>query len=223
MVVTAMSRHGTGAAPPNCRGQPRGSTLPFEAARLAISCSRSTAAAAPSSRSASSFTRSRSEVSWRSRCFSSGANSKRPASSKESCSPPAAGSSTSAPVSSTSLRKSSSARSASAVSAGSSGSSSGSTSAGLERSAARQLDEPEALAALDDDVQPSVVEPVEYLGDRRPRADLAQPVLVGVDQSELALVREALADQLLVAVLEDVERDLLGRQEHDPEREESEL
>jgi hypothetical protein len=35
--------------------------------------------------------------------------------------------------------------------------------------------------------------------------------------------RKPSSDQLLVAVLEDVQRDLLGGEQHDPEREEAEL
>ena len=94
---------------------------------------------------------------------------------------------------------------------------------GLERAALGQLEQPEPLAALDDDVEPAVVEAVEHLGDGRERADLAQAVVVGEDEPELTLLGEAFADQLLVAVLEDVQRDLLGREQHDPEREEAEL
>jgi hypothetical protein len=83
-----------------------------------------------------------------------------------------------------------------------------------------ELDEPEALAALDDDVQPPVVEPLEYLGDRGTRTDLAQPVVVRVDEPELDVLLEALAHELAVARLEDVQRHLLRRQEDDSEREE---
>jgi hypothetical protein len=57
----------------------------------------------------------------------------------------------------------------------------------------------------------------------RERADLAHALLVGVDEPELLVGIEALADQLLVARLEDVERDALGREQDDAEREEADL
>ena len=57
----------------------------------------------------------------------------------------------------------------------------------------------------------------------RARADLADAVVVGEDEPELRSVLEALGDQLLVALLEDVERHLLGREEHERQREEAEL
>ena len=94
---------------------------------------------------------------------------------------------------------------------------------GLERAAGGQLEHPEALPPLDDDVQAAVVEALEHLGDRRPGADVAQPVVVGEDEPELALLVEALADQLAVARLEDVQRHQLGREQDDPEREEPDL
>ena len=151
----------------------RGSTLPLPWARWAISRSRSTAVAAPARSSASRCIRSRSEVSCRSRCFSSGANSKRPASSNDSCSAARLGSSTSAPVSSTSRWKSSTACSESSGSAPSGSSSTGSTSPVWNERPSVSSTQPEALAPLDDDVHPAVLEAVEHLGHGRPRADLA--------------------------------------------------
>ena len=56
-----------------------------------------------------------------------------------------------------------------------------------------------------------------------PRADLAEPVVVLEDQPELALVGQALADQLLVAILEDVQRDALVREQHELEREKADF
>ena len=94
---------------------------------------------------------------------------------------------------------------------------------GHERPAPRQALDAEALAALDDDVHPAVVELVQHLVHARSRAELTHPVLVREDEPELALLGDALADQLPVARLEDVERNALGRQEDDAEREEAEL
>src|SRR5439155_12579702 len=81
----------------------------------------------------------------------------------------------------------------------------------------------EALLALDRDVQPAVVEPVEHVDHRRTRADLAHPIVVREDEPELAVAVQALSDQLLVAQLEDVEWNPLRGEQHDPEREEAEL
>ncbi len=90
----------------------------------------------------------------------------------------------------------------------------------VEAAAGGQLDEPEPIPAFHDDVQPTVVEALQHFGHRRKRSHLAQAVVVGVHEPELALLLQALADQLLVPVLEDVERDLLGRKQDDSEREE---
>ena len=59
--------------------------------------------------------------------------------------------------------------------------------------------------------------------DPRPRPDVPNPVVVRVDEAELRVGVETLADELLVALLEDVERQLLGRQQDDAERKQSEL
>ncbi len=93
----------------------------------------------------------------------------------------------------------------------------------MEAPPVRQLDEPEPRSALDDDVEPAVVHPLDDLDHGRGRADLADTVVVGVDETELAVEFEAFADQLAVARLEDVERDLLGREQHDAEREQADL
>ena len=77
--------------------------------------------------------------------------------------------------------------------------------------------------SFDRDVQPTVVEAVEDLDHRRTRADVTHPVVVGEHETELGVVLETVADQLLVAELEDVERDPFGRHENDPEREQAEL
>src|SRR5207253_2266353 len=77
--------------------------------------------------------------------------------------------------------------------------------------------------AANDDVQPAVVEPFQHLVHARTCPEVAYAVLICEDEAELALLVEALADQLAVARLEDVQRHALRRQEDDPEREEAEL
>ena len=93
----------------------------------------------------------------------------------------------------------------------------------LEAAALGQLEELEAIASLDDDVEPPVLEPVGDLDHGRERPDLPDPVVVGVDEPEGALLVDALGDQLAVARLEDVEGDLLGREQDEPERKEADL
>src|SRR5205823_283617 len=96
--------------------------------------------------------------------------------------------------------------------------------AGGERPAARQLEQAEALTALDDDVHPAVLEHLEHVDDRRPGANFVhRSVARGEDEPELAARLEALADQLLVARLEDVQGQPLRRHEHERERKEAEL
>src|SRR4029079_8037725 len=95
--------------------------------------------------------------------------------------------------------------------------------AGVEAPSVGQLEEPEPVAPLDDDVQPAVLEALDDLGDARQRSRPAQAVVVRVDEAERLPVLEALGDELAVARLEDVERDLLRRQEDDPEREQPDL
>ncbi len=94
---------------------------------------------------------------------------------------------------------------------------------GVEAAAVGQLDQAEAAAALDDDVQPPVVEPLGDLDDARQRPRPAKPVVVGVDEPEGLVRLEALGDQLPVARLEDVERYLLGREQDEAERKEPDL
>ncbi len=81
----------------------------------------------------------------------------------------------------------------------------------------------EALLPLDDDVEPAVVEALEHVGDERARSELAHAMLVGEHETELALIVDALVDQLAVARLEDVQRNALRREQHNAEREEAEL
>ena len=77
--------------------------------------------------------------------------------------------------------------------------------------------------SLDDDVHPAVVEALEDLCDASERPDLTDAVLVRVEHPELVVGFDALADQLLVARLEDVQRHAFGRKQHDAEREEADL
>ena len=65
-----------------------------------------------------------------------------------------------------------------------------------ERASFRQLEEAKPLAALDDDVQPPVVEALEHLDHAGARADLAHAVVVREHEPELLALRQALADQL---------------------------
>ena len=70
----------------------------------------------------------------------------------------------------------------------------------------------------------SVVERLDDRRDARARPDLVhRPVAGREHEPELAVRLEALADQLAVARLEDVERDPLGGDEDDGQREEAEL
>jgi gamma-glutamyltranspeptidase/glutathione hydrolase len=94
----------------------------------------------------------------------------------------------------------------------------------LERAAGRQLEQPEPFASLDDDVQAAVLEPVDDRGHVRARADLVHGAVARREhEPELAVGLDALADQLAVARLEDVQRDPLRRHEHERQGEESEL
>ena len=69
-------------------------------------------------------------------------------------------------------------------SAGSCWSSTASTAPGRERAPLGQLEQPEPRSALDDDVEPAVVEALDHLGHRREGSDLAQAVVVRVDDAE---------------------------------------
>ena len=96
--------------------------------------------------------------------------------------------------------------------------------AGRERPAFRQLEQTEALAALDDDVHRPVVERLEHPLHRRARADLVHGAVAGGEhEAEVAAGRHALLDQLEVARLEDVQRNPLGRDEHERQGKETEL
>src|SRR6188472_1032855 len=86
-----------------------------------------------------------------------------------------------------------------------------------------QLEEPEPVAALDDDVQPAVLEALDDLDDARESPRPAEAVVVREDEAERLLALEALGDELAVPRLEDVERHLLRRQQDDPEREQPDL
>src|SRR5205814_1692777 len=67
------------------------------------------------------------------------------------------------------------------------------------------------------------VEGVDHLEHGGQRPDVAQPVLGLEDQAELERARDAVGDQLLVAVLEDVQRHALAREEDQLEREQADL
>ena len=95
--------------------------------------------------------------------------------------------------------------------------------AGAESAALRQAEELEAVVRLDDDVQAAVREAVDHLDDRAADADVAHALVVLEHEAELVPEVEALADQLAVARLEDVQRRLLARHEHEVEREEADL
>ena len=77
--------------------------------------------------------------------------------------------------------------------------------------------------ALDDHVHAPVVENLQHLDDRGAGADLASARFVLEHEPELAAAAQALADQLLVAGLEDVERHPLRGHEHELERKETDL
>ena len=175
-LLAARPRAAIAAAPPRPRSARAGSrhaggcTLPFVWARAAISLWRSTVSAAVASSSQSRRSRIRSDVSSSSSCLRSAEKSKRPASANESCGVSAAGDGRSLPVSSTRREKSSSARSISSGSVGSCWSSTGSTRPVWNSRPFGQLDEPEALAPFDDDVEASVLEPLDHLGHDGERA-----------------------------------------------------
>ena len=93
----------------------------------------------------------------------------------------------------------------------------------MKRSPLGELRDAEPLTPLDDDVQPAVVERLE-VDHVSERADVPNAVLlVGEHQTERLVALEALADQLAIAKLEDVQRDLLRREQRNPEREEPDL
>src|SRR4029079_7476995 len=94
---------------------------------------------------------------------------------------------------------------------------------GHEGAALGELCDPDALAALDDDVQAPVLELLQHLDHAGTASDLAHAVVVREHEPELAALFQALADQLAVAGLEAVQRRLLSGQQHEVEREETDL
>ena len=82
--------------------------------------------------------------------------------------------------------------------------------------------QPERLGAPHEHVHAPVVELLQHLLDARRAADLAQAVVDEPDDAELGLELQALADHRPVALLEDVQRHRLLRQQHEPEREQRE-
>jgi len=75
---------------------------------------------------------------------------------------------------------------------------------------------------LHDDVQPPVGKAVDHLHDRAADADVAHALVVLEHEPELVPEVEALADQLVIARLEDVQRCLLAWDGHGVEGEEPE-
>jgi hypothetical protein len=94
---------------------------------------------------------------------------------------------------------------------------------GREHAALRQLHESEAFPALDDDVQAAVLELLHHLDHARACAHLADPVVVRQHEPELLVSVQAFPDQLPVARLEDVQGSLLSGEQHEVQREETEL
>src|SRR5262245_60640972 len=93
--------------------------------------------------------------------------------------------------------------------------------AGVERALVVDLEQTEAIAALDNDVHAPVRQHLQHLDDRGSRPDVVHVAArLGEDDAELLLTLETLADELLVARLEDVQRHPLGRHQHELEREE---
>ena len=68
-----------------------------------------------------------------------------------------------------------------------------------------------APRAARDEVEPAVGHPLEHLGDLARAPDRPQPVVGHPDDPELALLLEHAGHHRLVALLEDVQRDQLGR------------
>ncbi len=169
--------------------------------------------------------RSRGEVAARISCFGSTPKSTRAASSQSSVARVSARECRRRfPRASASSRKTASARSMSSSDAGSPSSTHLLDDACLERASARQLEQAEALAALDDDVHAPVLELFENARDTRARPDLVNGAVARREhEPELDVTVEALLHQLVVARLEDVQWDPLGRDEDEREREETEL
>ena len=148
--------------------------MPFDCARVATSLCRSTVSAAIASNSQRRTSRTRSELSASSSCLSSGESSNRPAIENES-----SGVSGSGAVD-VALRQLGQAREqrertldvgrvSRIVLVGER------LDAGRhERATGRQLEQPEPLATLDDDVRATVLEALRHLADGRKRPDLAE-------------------------------------------------
>ena len=83
-------------------------------------------------------------------------------------------------------------------------------------------DDAKSRASLDDDVQTAVLEALD-VRDAGPCPDVAEAAVVREDEAEVLLVVEAVVDELEVPRLEDVERDALGREQDDRQREQAEL
>jgi hypothetical protein len=93
----------------------------------------------------------------------------------------------------------------------------------VKRAALGEPEEQEAVVGLDDDVETAVGKAVDHLDHRTAHADVAHALVVLEHEPELVPVIEALADQLAVARLEDVQRCLLARHEHEVEGEKPDL
>ena len=77
--------------------------------------------------------------------------------------------------------------------------------------------------AADHDVHPPVVEALEHVIDACGAADGARAVVIAQDDAERLALLERGPDHPLVAVLEDVQRDLLARKQHEGQLEDREL
>ena len=83
-------------------------------------------------------------------------------------------------------------------------------------------EQPERPLPAHEDVHPAVVHPVDQLRDASGAADLREPFVAQPDDAELGGLLEAQVDHPLVALLEDVQRRELGRQQHERQREDRE-
>ena len=102
--------------------------------------------------------------------------------------------------------------------------STGSTSAVRNVAALGQLAQRGTARALDDDVHPPVVEGAGATSTTAARVPTSRrPCSSSSRTPNSRAVGDALADQLLVARLEDVQRHALGRQQDEPQREQTDL
>ena len=155
--------------------------------------------------------------------LSSAASSKRPASANESAGSSGSGAGRSCPSARAGARRATSRARRATRSTVDGTSSSGLDLAGVEASSVGHPDQPEALASLDDDVEPSVVVALHHLDHARAASRSPARRRRRRRRAEWLLLVEALADQLAVARLEDVQRHLLAGQQHEREREEADL